>query len=56
MRSIWRAEVELAAWDPRFEMSHRRVVAPTVVPRELALVSHPFAPIVRRTLKEADLT
>ena len=26
MRSIWRAEVELTPWEPRFEIPHRRVV------------------------------
>lgn len=55
VRSIWRAEVELAAWDPQFEMSHRRVVAPAALPGDLALGTHPFAPIVRRTLHEAGV-
>ncbi|MGH3384567.1 MAG: NUDIX hydrolase [Nocardioidaceae bacterium] len=55
VRSIWRAEVELGAWDPRFEMSHRRVVAPEALPGELGLATHPFARIVRRTLQEAGL-
>ncbi|MPZ95394.1 MAG: NUDIX domain-containing protein [Propionibacteriales bacterium] len=41
---------------PQFEMSHRRVVAPTDLSEVLALGTHPFAPIVRRTLREADLT
>ncbi len=27
VRSFWRAEVELAAWKPRFEIPHRRVLA-----------------------------
>jgi ADP-ribose pyrophosphatase YjhB (NUDIX family) len=26
VRSIWRAEVELRPWKPRFEIAHRRVV------------------------------
>ncbi len=26
VRSLWRAEVELAPWEPRFEIPHRRVV------------------------------
>jgi ADP-ribose pyrophosphatase YjhB (NUDIX family) len=26
VRSIWRAEVELRPWEPRFEIAHRRIV------------------------------
>ena len=26
VRSLWRAEVELANWNPQFEIAHRRVV------------------------------
>jgi ADP-ribose pyrophosphatase YjhB (NUDIX family) len=54
VRSIWRAEVELMQWEPRFEISHRRVV-PAV-----ELISHlwiepGFEPIYRRALAEAGL-
>lgn len=56
VRSIWRADVELGLWDPQFEIRHRRVVAEVDVARELAITTHPFAPIVRRILHEAGLT
>jgi ADP-ribose pyrophosphatase YjhB (NUDIX family) len=55
VRSIWRADVELGPWDPYFEIRHRRLVAPADLAAELTLASHPFAPIVRRTLQEAGL-
>jgi 8-oxo-dGTP pyrophosphatase MutT (NUDIX family) len=32
-RSYWRAEVEVLAWEPRFEIAHRRIV-PAVQARE----------------------
>ncbi len=50
VRSLWRAEVELAPWEPRFEIPHRRVVAATEVWDHLARgglprADHqPFAP------------
>ncbi len=55
VRSIWRAEVELMPWNPRFEILHRRVVPAA------ELLSHfwmeqGFEPIYRRALKEAGLT
>ena len=53
VRSIWRADVELGPWDPYFEIRHRRLVAPADLAAELTPASHPFAPIVRRTLQEA---
>jgi ADP-ribose pyrophosphatase YjhB (NUDIX family) len=55
VRSVWRAEVELAPWEPRFEIAHRRVVAATDVMRHLAIETHPFAPIIRRELQEASV-
>ncbi|MBC3192395.1 NUDIX hydrolase [Pseudonocardia sp. C8] len=55
VRSIWRAEVEVGPWAPRFEIGHRRVVAPRDVSRGLGLESHPFAPILRRALQEAGI-
>ena len=54
VRSIWRAEVELMPWEPRFEIAHRRVV-----PRhELYLhmwMEQGFEPIYHRALTEAAL-
>lgn len=53
IRSIWRAEVELRPWEPRFEIPHRRVVPAT------ELLSHVwmegFEPIYLRALAEAGL-
>ncbi len=54
VRSIWRAEVDLMSWKPRFEIAHRRVV-----PRE-ELLSHlwieaGFEPLYYRALLEARL-
>jgi ADP-ribose pyrophosphatase YjhB (NUDIX family) len=56
VRSMWRAEVELAPWDPRFEIPHRKVVAPADVARELAVDEHPFAAFLRRELHEAGIS
>ena len=56
VRSVWRAEVELAPWEARFEIADRRVVAPAAVADALSLGSHPFAAIIRRELAEAALT
>jgi len=36
VRSVWRAEVELAPWEPQFEVTHRRLVAPAEVIDHLA--------------------
>ena len=55
VRSVWRAEVELAPWQPRFEIPHRRVVATADVMGELVLGNHAFAPIIRRELQEASI-
>jgi NUDIX domain-containing protein len=55
VRSVWRAEVELAPWQPRFEIPHRRVVAAADVMGQLALGTHAFAPIIRRELQEASI-
>jgi ADP-ribose pyrophosphatase YjhB (NUDIX family) len=54
VRSIWRAEVELMPWDPRFEIAQRKVVAAT------DLLSHVWMeeglePIFYRALAEAGL-
>ena len=55
VRSIWRADVELGPWEPRFEIPHRRVVAPAVVADQLALDTHPLALVIRRELLEAGI-
>ncbi len=55
VRSLWRAEVELAPWEPRFEVAHRRVVAPAEVVDHVALADG-LARIISRALHEAALT
>ncbi len=53
VRSVWRADVEVGSWEPRFEIPYRQVVAAVDV---LATVGpHPYAPIIRRALREAGL-
>ena len=53
VRALWRADVELAPWEPKFEIAHRRLVDAEHVADHLAVAGHPFAPIIRRTLHEA---
>jgi ADP-ribose pyrophosphatase YjhB (NUDIX family) len=52
VRSIWRAEVELMPWKPRFEISHRRVVPVAELLAHLWMEKG-FEPIYRRALKDA---
>lgn len=54
VRSIWRAEVELMAWKPRFEISHRRIVHIAELLSRLWM-EEGFEPIYRRALTEAGL-
>jgi ADP-ribose pyrophosphatase YjhB (NUDIX family) len=54
VRSLWRADVELAPWEPKFEIAHRRLVTPAEVESNL-LAGSPFAPIIRRALVEAGV-
>lgn len=54
VRSIWRAEVELLPWVPRFEIVHRRVVPATDVLSHLWM-EEGFEPIYHRALAEANL-
>jgi ADP-ribose pyrophosphatase YjhB (NUDIX family) len=55
VRSIWRADVQLKPWEPRFEMSHRRLV-PADEALRLTIVAEPrMAPFYRRFFLEADL-
>ena len=54
VRSVWRAEVELMPWEPRFEIAHRRVVAATELLSHLWM-EEGFAPIYYRALTEAGL-
>jgi len=54
VRSVWRAEVELMAWEPRFEIAHRRVVPASELRSHLWMEAG-FEPIYHRALAEAGL-
>ena len=54
VRSVWRAEVELMPWEPRFEIAHRRVVPATEILAHLWM-GEGFEPIYHRALVEAGL-
>jgi 8-oxo-dGTP pyrophosphatase MutT (NUDIX family) len=57
VRSLWRAEVELAPWKPRFEIPYRRVFAAAEVWDHLARAhTDGSAPILLRALHEAVIT
>jgi ADP-ribose pyrophosphatase YjhB (NUDIX family) len=55
VRSIWRAEVELMPWEPRFEISHRRVVPAADLLSHVS-IEEGFEPIYYRAIAEAGLT
>jgi len=55
VRSVWRAEVELRPWEPRYEIAHRRVVPATELQSHLWM-EEGFEPIYRRALAEAGLS
>ncbi len=52
VRSLWRAAVELAPWEPQFEITHRHVAAVTDVMDTLAM-SDGHVRIICRALDEA---
>ncbi len=54
VRSIWRAEVELLPWKPRFEIPHRRVIPADELSAHLWMEDG-FEPIYHRALMEAGL-
>jgi len=54
VRSIWRADVDLMAWEPRFEIRHRRTVRAVDVLSHL-WIEEGFEPIYHRALVEAGL-
>jgi ADP-ribose pyrophosphatase YjhB (NUDIX family) len=54
VRSVWRAEVELLPWEPRFEIAQRRVVPATGLLSHL-WIEEGFEPIYYRALAEAEL-
>jgi ADP-ribose pyrophosphatase YjhB (NUDIX family) len=54
VRGIWRAEVDLLAWEPRFEIPHRRVVPASELGDHL-WIEPGQEPIYRRAIVEAGL-
>lgn len=56
VRSMWKADVELAPWEPQFEIPYRRVVAAAEVLDHLKLLPDGLARIVSRALQEAAVT
>ena len=54
VRSIWRAEVELMSWEPRFEIAQRRVVPAAELMSHFSM-EEGFEPIYHRALVEARL-
>lgn len=55
VRSLWRADVALAPWEPQFEMVRRRVVTAAAVIDQLTM-DDGLARIASRALHEAGLT
>lgn len=53
VRSLWRADVELAPWEPQFEITHRRLCTPEEL--DTLVSGNPFAPVLRRALREAGV-
>ncbi len=55
VRSLWHARVTLLPWNPEHETRHRRLLRPDLVLAEI-VPADPFAPMMRRWLREAGLT
>jgi 8-oxo-dGTP pyrophosphatase MutT (NUDIX family) len=55
VRSMWRAEVRLKRWKPRFEMTHRRLLPAGEALRAVILAEGSMGPIYRRMFAEAEL-
>jgi 8-oxo-dGTP pyrophosphatase MutT (NUDIX family) len=54
VRSLWRAEVRLERWQPRFEMTHRRLVPAGKALRAMT-IEDGMGPIYRRMFAEAAI-
>jgi ADP-ribose pyrophosphatase YjhB (NUDIX family) len=54
VRSMWRADVELLAWEPRFEIRHRSVVPARDLLMHLSM-EEGFEPLYHRVIIEAGL-
>ncbi|MDQ2787342.1 MAG: NUDIX domain-containing protein, partial [Chloroflexota bacterium] len=55
VRSFWRADVDLAPWEPQFEIAHRRIVPAAAVVSQLAIPDG-LARIISRALHEVAMT
>jgi hypothetical protein len=55
VRSYWRAEVEILAWEPQFEVAHRRIVQATEARNWVRDPDEVATRISQRALVEADL-
>lgn len=53
VRSMWRAEVRLERWAPRFEIAHRRLVPADEALRQVVIAEPGAGPIYRRMFVEA---
>jgi hypothetical protein len=53
VRSLWRADVRLESWNPRFEMTHRRLAAAGEAPRAVTIAEAAMGPIYRRMFAQA---
>jgi ADP-ribose pyrophosphatase YjhB (NUDIX family) len=54
VRSIWRADVDLNAWEPRFEIRHRRLVSADQLLAHL-WIEEGFEPLYHRVLIESGI-
>jgi ADP-ribose pyrophosphatase YjhB (NUDIX family) len=56
VRSMWRAEVRLQRWAPRFEITHRRLVPAHEALWSVTIAEPGVAPIYRRMFMEAAIS
>jgi hypothetical protein len=56
VRSMWRAEVHLERWAPRFEIAHRRLVPAQEALRSVISAEPGAGPIYRRMFVEAGIS
>jgi ADP-ribose pyrophosphatase YjhB (NUDIX family) len=55
VRSLWRAEVRLERWAPRFEIAHRRLLPADEALRLVTVAEPTVGPIYRRMFVEAGI-
>jgi ADP-ribose pyrophosphatase YjhB (NUDIX family) len=55
VRSMWRAEVRLERWAPRFEISYRRLLPANEALQSVTIAEPSVGPIYRRMFAEAAL-